>query len=136
MLKYGAETGIDLRLLCTLAESVLCMASLPPPGNKPLLGSRVFAHESGIHVHGLLRDLATYEPFPPEMIGRSHEIRYGKHSGLSNIQYLLKKHGVQLSEDAGRRLLERVRQMAVEGKEVTETNAVDEALRELGDETR
>ena len=112
------------------------MARLPTPGNKPLLGSRVFAHESGIHVHGLIRDLATYEPFPPEMIGRSHEVRYGKHSGLSNIQYLLEKHSIHLSEDERRRLLELVHRMAIEGKEMTETNVVNEALRQLEDETR
>jgi Isopropylmalate/homocitrate/citramalate synthases len=47
---------------------------------KPILGRDIFKCESGIHVHGILRDPNTYEPYPPEMVGQKREIVVGKHS--------------------------------------------------------
>jgi isopropylmalate/homocitrate/citramalate synthase len=129
VLKYAAEPTVNLLKVCTLARNVLRLVHITPPNSKPLLGSRVFAHESGIHVHGLLRDLASYEPFPPELIGRSHEICYGKHSGLSSIQYVLEKNDLHLSEHACRDLLAKVRLRAADGHDVTEIVILDEARR-------
>lgn len=129
ILKYQAAIDLNLQRLCSLAGDVFRLAGMLPPGNKPLLGARIFAHESGVHVHGLMCDLASYEPFPPEIIGRVHEICYGKHSGFSNIQYLLGKHSIDLSQRECRDLLAWVRQQATIGVTLTEVLVLDEALR-------
>jgi homocitrate synthase NifV len=56
---------------------------------KPICGSKVFTHESGIHTHGLLKDRLSYQPFLPEDLGRaSEEFEFGPSSGASNIEAL------------------------------------------------
>jgi isopropylmalate/homocitrate/citramalate synthase/1,4-dihydroxy-2-naphthoate octaprenyltransferase len=94
---YGVATGLDLPVLAELAEVVSAAAGLPVPVNKPVLGAHAFVHESGLHVDGLLRDPATYEPYPPELIGARRRIVLGKHSGRSCVQAVLDGHGLDLS---------------------------------------
>lgn len=72
--------------------------------SQPITGSEVFRHESGIHVHALLNDRRSYEPFAAATVGRSPELNItaGKHSGAASLIYLLKQGGVNLKkEDAG-----------------------------------
>lgn len=87
----------------------------PTPVNQPIVGANVFSHESGIHVHAMLKDPTTYEPFSPSMIGRDRQFVMGKHSGKASLQHALKKgqrdplNDKQLTE-----LLERIRHTACE----------------------
>jgi isopropylmalate/homocitrate/citramalate synthase len=81
---------------------------------KPILGAKVYSHESGIHVHGITSEPATYEPFPPAMIGRRHEIEFGKHSGLHSMRYLAQTNGIAASDAAMEEALRRIKQQAVE----------------------
>ncbi len=85
---YGADK-YDLKPLTELAEFVSKSGGLPVPLNKAVVGRNVFAHESGIHVHGVLKDPLTYEPFPPELVGGKRRLVVGKHSGKSLLQYKL-----------------------------------------------
>ncbi|RMG93785.1 MAG: homocitrate synthase [Candidatus Dadabacteria bacterium] len=77
----GAPTGVRLDRLTRAASLVARVANRPIPPAKPVVGSDAFRHESGIHVDGLLKTPALYEPFPPALVGRRHEIVLGKHSG-------------------------------------------------------
>ena len=61
------------------------------PLNKAIVGDAAFAHESGVHVHGVMTLPLTYEPFPPELVGQTRTIVVGKRSG---------KHGVKLKLEA------------------------------------
>ena len=56
--------------------------------HKAVVGRNVFAHESGIHVHGVLRNPELYEPYPPERVGQHRRIVIGASSGRTAIQYL------------------------------------------------
>ncbi len=103
--KYGVETGIDLVKLTAAARHVSEMARFPIAHNKPILGRNAFSHETGIHVHGLMRERTTYEPYPPELIGARHEIHYGKHSGLSSLEYLALTAGIEASAEAMQKAL-------------------------------
>lgn len=96
---HGVPTGLDLRVLPKLAAVVSQAAGLPVPVNKPVLGGHAFVHESGLHVDGLLRDPATYEPYPPELIGATRRIVLGKHSGRSCVQSVLDEHGLRLPRE-------------------------------------
>ncbi len=127
-LKYGIATGVDLDKLCRLAYRVSDLARFPVAQNKPLLGRNVFAHESGIHVHGLTREPACYEPFPPRMVGRAHEIVFGTHSGVASLAYLAELEGLTLAED---RLLSVLAQVKRRGDELREAVPVDEVRRLL-----
>ncbi len=55
--------------------------------HKAVVGRNVFAHESGIHVHGVLRTPELYEPYPPERVGQRRRIVIGSSSGRTAIQY-------------------------------------------------
>jgi len=57
------------------------------PPNKAIVGDYGFAHESGIHTHGVLNDPWTYEPYPPELVGNSRRLTIGKQSGKGIIKH-------------------------------------------------
>jgi len=61
---------------------------------RPILGSKLFTCESGIHLQGLMVDPATYEPYDPERIGRQREMRIGSQSGHHSIAATLKRLGL------------------------------------------
>ena len=57
------------------------------PRNKPVVGKNIFAHESGIHAAGILKNPFNYEPYPPEMIGRKRLLLIGDSSGMEVIRH-------------------------------------------------
>ncbi len=81
---YGVKK-YKLEVLTELAEYVSKSGGLPVPLNKAVIGRNVFAHESGIHVHGILKDPLTYEVFPPELVGGTRRLVVGKHSGKAIV---------------------------------------------------
>ncbi|MFG1191227.1 homocitrate synthase [Xanthobacter flavus] len=112
-----AESGIDPRALRPLAEKVMAAAGRAMPRTKAIVGEDVFTHESGIHVSGLLKDRGTYEALNPELLGRSHRVVLGKHSGLAAISKALADEGLAVDEARGRAILARVRDFSVRTKE-------------------
>lgn len=119
---HQIRTAVDPTRLMALAERIAAITGRPVPRCKPIVGADVFSHESGIHVHGLLRDPATYEALAPQTLGRRRQIVLGKHSGLSAVRAALAAQGLVADEPCVRRVLERVRQLAIEHK-----HSVDEA---------
>jgi isopropylmalate/homocitrate/citramalate synthase len=57
------------------------------PPNKAIVGDYGFAHESGIHAHGVLSNPWTYEPYPPELVGNKRRLTIGKQSGKGIIKH-------------------------------------------------
>lgn len=112
--KFGMDLGLDLEKLVLAATRIAAIARMPIAPCKPILGAKVFSHESGIHVHGITSEPATYEPFPPRTIGRRHEIAFGKHSGLHSIHHLARTHGIEASEACMEEALRRVKKHAIE----------------------
>ena len=127
--KYDRDLGIDLPALLELSDHVRGLADFPKAQNRPLVGEYAFAHESGIHVNGIMREATTYEPFPPELIGKSHEVRFGKHAGISNVLYAAEKVGVELGKDQAEAVLAEIKRRAFAGQKV-EPAAVDRLIRE------
>lgn len=75
--------------LLALSERVAAYSGRPLPVAKPIVGRGTFWHESGIHVHSMLRDSRTYEPFSPERVGHlGREFVLGKHSGSAALRHL------------------------------------------------
>lgn len=128
--KYGLDLGVRLDRIGQLTETVARAAGVAVPANKPIVGAHCFSHESGIHAKGILSNPICYQPFPPDLVGRSHELIYGKHSGLASVQALLERVGVELSEAEQRSLLEQVKARGARKEEVSEEWVVAKA-REL-----
>jgi homocitrate synthase NifV len=93
-LRERAGSPYNPALLTRLRAVFQAAAGQKIPARAPVVGERVFDVESGIHVDGIIKNPACYEPFPPETVGGARSIRMGKHSGRSNIRYALKLRGV------------------------------------------
>lgn len=84
--------------------------------SKPIVGSNIFAHESGIHADGIIKNPRTYELFDPREVGGERTIVMGKHSGSRTIEMKFEGFGDPITESEARALLPFVRQRAIELK--------------------
>jgi len=84
------------------------------PENKPVIGSRIFHVESGVHVDGILKHPQCYEPFPPEIVGQKRRIVLGKQSGTASIRAKLSELNVECPQEHIPLILEQVKTKAVE----------------------
>ncbi|MER8750342.1 homocitrate synthase [Mesorhizobium sp. M1050] len=122
----GADTGIELTALPSLAAQVAWAARRQTAATKPVVGADVFTHESGIHVAGLLKDSRTYQGLDPALVGRCRRIVIGKHSGATAIAHVLSESGRDLDPDLAAAMVARVRREAAEAKlTVTATQLVE-----------
>jgi isopropylmalate/homocitrate/citramalate synthase len=69
------------------------------PPNKAIVGDYGFAHESGIHTHGVLNDPWTYEPYPPELVGNIRRLTIGKQSGKGIIKHKITELSGNVPDD-------------------------------------
>jgi homocitrate synthase NifV len=113
---YGRETGIDRRRLGGISALVAAASGRPVPAGKSIVGDAVFTHESGIHVHGLLRDVTNYQAVDPDELGRQHRIVLGKHSGLAAVHHVYRQLGLALDGGQARVILGLVRRFALRRK--------------------
>lgn len=112
----GRKTNVRPALLGDLATLVSRASRRAIPAAKAIVGTAAFAHESGIHVSGLLRDPAAYEALDPALFGRRREIVLGKHSGRSALRHALSCLGLSANEALLAQLLSEVRAVAEESK--------------------
>ena len=102
---YGYDTGIEVARLYELSQLVERLSGIPVGVAKPLVGHNAFAHESGIHAHGVIKHTATYEPIQPERIGRQRTFVFGKHTGSLAVAEKLRSYGVEATPDQVLRLV-------------------------------
>ncbi len=113
---YGYHSGIDLRRLSEVAALVARAAGRAIPEAKAIVGDAVFTHESGIHVDGLLKDRDCYQALDPAVLGRSHRMVLGKHSGLGAVTNALKELGFDVSRDDAKMILTEIKAYAQQTK--------------------
>lgn len=114
---YGIDVGIDTTRFREVAEYVAGASQRAIPIWKAIIGTNVFAHESGIHADGVLKNPANYEAFSPEAVGLERQMIIGKHSGTNALIHKFHdQFSVRLDAETASRLLERVRATAVELK--------------------
>ncbi|MEM2909898.1 MAG: 2-isopropylmalate synthase [Nitrososphaerota archaeon] len=115
---YGVKTGINLQEIYKTSKLVAKLTGVWIPKNKAIVGENAFAHESGIHVHGILGSPETYEPIAPGLVGRRRKIVVGKHSGIHSIDFLLKEHGLYMDRAKAKEVLEKVKSLGDMGVRV------------------
>jgi len=117
-LKYLYEIDIHVkpRELREISEYVALASGRTLSVCMPIVGTNMFAHESGIHADGVIKHPATYEAFHPEEVGLERQIIIGKHSGSRSIVLKFQEYGIVLSDDVAGEMLSMVRSAAVDLK--------------------
>src|SRR5690348_7354141 len=116
---FNVTTGIQTNRLYPTSRLVSSITGMPVPRNKAVVGENAFAHEAGIHQHGVLRHHSTYEILRPEDVGlsRSHLV-LGKHSGRHAFRERVKTLGFDLDELEFNRVFEEFKALADKKKEL------------------
>ncbi len=97
---FHLETNIVKEQLFPSCRLLSMIIGKPIPANKAVIGGNAFAHESGIHQDGMLKNRETYEIMTPQSIGRtSSDIVIGKHSGRNAVRTRLEELGYHLNDD-------------------------------------
>ncbi|MBE9226169.1 homocitrate synthase [Phormidium sp. LEGE 05292] len=109
---YAMDLGINTRKFQELSQLVAKASGNEVPPWKAIVGQNTFAHESGIHAHGVLKNPLTYEPFAPEEVGWERRLVVGKHSGKHLLINVLEQHNIVLEPSEIDSLLEKVRQLS------------------------
>jgi len=113
---HNVDLGIDTPRLLELSRLVASASGSSVPPWKAIVGDNTFAHESGIHAHGVLQNPITYEPFAPEEVGWERRLVLGKHSGRHLVSNLLQQHGIRLNSEETKSILDAVRHQSVQKK--------------------
>ncbi len=121
-LLYNVETGVKTERLYDTSFLVSRVTGIPVQPNKAIVGENAFVHESGIHTHAILAEPLTYEPIPPEVVGRKRRLAVGKHAGSKGIEAALKEMGLQPTEDQLGNIFLRVKTLGDKGKRVTDAD--------------
>ncbi len=119
---YQCETNIDTKQIYRTCKLLTTMNGVGLAPNKPIVGVNAFAHESGIHQHGVLMSPQTYEIMKPEDIGiyRNQRVVLGKHSGKHAFADRIAELGYSMSEEAIVAAFERFKRLAERKKEITD----------------
>jgi 2-isopropylmalate synthase len=123
-------TDIDATMLTRASKLVSAATSFPVQYNKAIVGRNAFAHESGIHQDGMLKNAQTYEIMTPESVGvKQTSLVMGKHSGSHAFQHKLEELGYQLSDNQLKDAFVRFKALADRKKQI-----YDEDIEALVDE--
>ncbi|MHA2609517.1 MAG: homocitrate synthase/isopropylmalate synthase family protein [bacterium JZ-2024 1] len=134
-LLYGIEIpGFKYEKLWDLKKLVENYSGIPVKVNEPVIGLNTFAHESGIHTHGVLAHPRTYEPIPTEVVGGYRRLLFGKHTGSHLVEWALKKN-LKILEEKGISLTPQlVEQVTWKIKAIREEKAKSGITREIIDQ--
>ena len=118
---FGVDVGVTTEQLYETSRMVSEETGYPVQYNKAVVGRNAFAHESGIHQHGVLRHRATYEIMDPVAVGFSgSSIVMGKHSGRAAFKHTLDQMGVELNPTALEKAFTRMKELADRTGEISE----------------
>ena len=135
---YQAETNINTREIWPTSRLVSQLTGMEVQRNKAIVGDNAFAHEAGIHQHGVIADRNTYEILNAEEVGwKGRQLVIGKHSGMHAVDEILKGRGYTLDSDQVREVTRRVKERADQEKTVEEEDVIafaGEVLDELSPE--
>lgn len=118
---YAADTNADTKEIYRTSKMLSSVIGVSIPPNKAIVGRNAFAHEAGIHQHGVLASRETYEIMKPEELGIvDNEIVLGKHSGRHAVEDEIKNLGYQLTDAEINDVYEKFIELADKKKSVTQ----------------
>lgn len=110
---FKVDLGFKTEMFREVAEYVSRASGRELPAWCPIVGSNMFAHESGIHADGALKNPKTYEAFLPEEVGLERQIVIGKHSGTAALKAKYAEYGIRLTDHQAEELLPKIRAYTV-----------------------
>lgn len=128
--KYEGKT----QKLKELAELIGRATGYTIPPNKAIVGDYAFAHESGIHTHGVLNNPLTYEPYQPELVGNRRRLTIGKQSGKAIMRHKIREiTGKKLNKEQLVMVMHRVKEIYENGRKASlKEDEFKRILREVG----
>jgi 2-isopropylmalate synthase len=133
---FNATTNINSQRLYPTSRLVASITGMPIPRNKAVVGENAFAHESGIHQHGMLKHASTYEIMRPQDVGLSRSsLVLGKHSGRHALRERVKELGFALEEQEFERVFIEFKSLADKKKELFDGDIEALVLRAEGTDT-
>ncbi|HNV94429.1 MAG: 2-isopropylmalate synthase [Candidatus Methanofastidiosum methylothiophilum] len=124
MALYGVRVSLDTTRLTYISKLVSRISGVVVQPNKAIVGENAFAHESGIHVHGVLSKAFCYEPLTPKLVGKESEIVVGKHTGLHAVEKKLRDFGIGLTRDQILEIVEDIKLIREGGKKITDEDLI------------
>jgi len=122
---FGAITNIITEEIMAASRLVKNVTGMTVQANKAIVGANAFAHESGIHQDGFLKEKSTYEIMTPESVGaKKSTLVLGKHSGRHAFRERLKELGYELKEDELNKAFERFKWLADQKKDIFDEDLV------------
>jgi 2-isopropylmalate synthase len=129
---FHLRTGVRTQQLCNASQVVSAASGFVVARNKAVVGRNAFAHEAGIHQHGVMSNALTYEIMRPEDVGcESTQLVFGKHSGRHLMRHRLEKLGYRLDEAQLERAFVEVKKLADRKKEVHDADLESVVVRVL-----
>jgi 2-isopropylmalate synthase len=117
---FQAHTDINTKEIYRTSRMVSRLMNIPVQPNKAIVGSNAFAHSSGIHQDGILKDRRTYEIMKPEDVGiKEHTMVLTARSGRAAVRHKLKELGFDLEKETFERVFQRFINVADRKKEIT-----------------
>lgn len=116
---YRARTGIRTKEIIRTSRLLTRITGIPVQPNKAIVGANAFAHESGIHQDGILKEKMTYEIIRPADIGlKKTELVLGKHSGRHAFRTRIKELGFSLGQEEVEAAFEKFKRLADQKKDI------------------
>jgi 2-isopropylmalate synthase len=114
---FGVESGVDTTQIAATSRLVAACTGYAVQPNKAVVGANAFAHESGIHQDGLLKDERTYQIIDPAEVGVRMTLPLGKHSGRHAFAKACAERGVELAGEELNAAFRRFKLLADRGRE-------------------
>jgi len=132
---YGLDTRVRSERLYPTSRLLSTLTGLSVQRNKAIVGRNAFAHESGIHQDGMLKERSTYEIMTPESVGVPRtDLVLGKHSGRHALRERVEELGFHLNEEQLIAVFEDFKELADKKKEVYDEDLAVLIERRLGDD--
>jgi len=120
---FGIETQINTKQIMKASKDLIAITGVDVQPNKAIVGDNAFAHEAGIHQHGVINNKSTYEIMSPDQIGlKENTMVLGKHSGKHAFNEKIKTLGYDLSDENLRKAFKIFKDLADKKKEVYESD--------------
>ncbi|MEM1438812.1 MAG: 2-isopropylmalate synthase [Pseudomonadota bacterium] len=120
---FGLHTNVDTTRLYPTARLVSSITGMHIPRNKAIVGDNAFAHEAGIHQHGMLKHASTYEIMQPERVGISRSnLVLGKHSGRHAFRDRITELGFELDDFSLNAAFNRFKALADKKKDIYDSD--------------